>query len=131
MSAGNQYDEHWTIERAKEFMEEAVKLSNSKEFDFIGEVAKEQGSYKEVYNYLVDKFPELNNLLKQIKSNCECNCFYNGKMGKIVPSLSIMNLKSNHGWTDRIQQDLKHDGKIQVDKIKVEIVSGSINKDDK
>lgn len=107
MATGNQYNEHWTLEEATRFMKEAVELSKSREYDFIGEVAKKQEAYKEVYNYIVDKFPSLKNLLKQLKSNCESNCFYNGKNGNIVPSMAIMNLKSNHGWTDRQEIEQK------------------------
>lgn len=100
---GNTNAEIWTEEEAKSFLEEAVSISESEDYDFIGEVAKAQGSYKSVYSYLVDKFPSLKTLLDTLKSNCEANCFCNGKKGNITPSLAIMNLKSNHGWTDRVE----------------------------
>ena len=99
--AGNQWGEDWTLEKSEKFMQKAVELSKSLEFDFIGEVAKAQDSYHMVYTYIVTKFPQLKKYLNQVKSNCESNCFYNGKKGDITPSLAIMNLKSNHGWTDR------------------------------
>jgi hypothetical protein len=41
-------------------------------------------------------------ILNKIEQECEANCFLHGKKGEIVPSLAIMNLKSNHGWTDRV-----------------------------
>lgn len=99
--AGNQWSEQWTFEESEKFLLEAVKLSESEEFDFIGEVAKAHGTYRDCYDYIVEKFPQLKKLKNQIKNNCESNCFANGKKGIIVPSLAIMNLKSNHGWTDR------------------------------
>jgi hypothetical protein len=105
--AGNQYKEQWTLEEATKFMEEAVKLSRGKEFDFIGEVAKKQESYHHIYSYLVEKFTDLKPLFDELKSNCEANCFFNGKKGDIVPSMAIMNLKSNHGWTDRVDTTTK------------------------
>ncbi len=108
MAGGNQYNEHWTLEESEKFLLEAIEISKDKGMDFIGEVARKQESYKEVYNYIVDKFPILKPLLRAIKSNCESNCFYNGKKGDIVPSMAIMNLKSNHGWTDR--QDVTSKG---------------------
>jgi hypothetical protein len=111
---GNQYIEKWTLEESEEFLKKAVKLSNSREFDFIGEVAKEQGSYHHVYKYIVDKFPSLKEYLVEIKSNCETNCFFNGKKGNITPSLSIMNLKSNHGWTDRIESKNDNTEKVTI-----------------
>lgn len=107
MAAGNQYSEHWTLEQSSDFLDKAIEISKKKEYDFIGEVARQQNSYKEVYNYIVDKFPQLKHKLIQIKSNCERNCFYNGKNGDIIPSLAIMNLKSNHGWTDRVDTTTK------------------------
>jgi len=102
MAAGNQYNEHWTLEQSEDFLNEAVKKSEENGFDFIGEVAKELGSYVDVFDYIVDKFPTLKHLKQRIKRNCETNCFSSGKKGHIVPSLAIMNLKSNHGWTDRV-----------------------------
>lgn len=115
MAGGNQYSEHWTLEESESFIKEAVEISESLEYDFIGEVAKKQGTYHHVYGYIVEKFPSLKKYLKAIKHNCESNCFYNGKKGEIVPSLAIMNLKSNHGWTDRAETTLK--GKLQVSKL--------------
>jgi len=99
----NKNAEKWTLEEATIFIEKAVELSQDTEYDFIGEIAKELNQYKEIFSYLVDKFPELKQQHKRLVSNCESNCFYNGKKNKIVPSLAIMNLKSNHGWTDRIE----------------------------
>lgn len=94
--------EKWNIEEATELMNNALELSKDLKFDFIGEIAKELGQYKEIFSYLSDKFPLLKDTHKKIISNCEANCFYNGKKQNIVPSLAIMNLKSNHGWTDRV-----------------------------
>ena len=108
---GNKNAEKWTFEEAEELLKKAIEISKKRDYDFIGEVAKKQGTYKDFYNYIVNKFTELKPLLKQIKSNCESNCFYNGKKGNIVPSMAIMNLKSNHGWTDRVETDVTTKGK--------------------
>ncbi len=105
MAGGNQYNEHWTEEKAKEFMEKAVEVSKKGGYDFIGEVAKKLDSYVDVFDYIIDKFPALKEYKTRIKRNCETNCFSSGKNGSIVPSLAIMNLKSNHGWTDRVVTD--------------------------
>lgn len=99
----NKNAEKWTEEEATSFFLLALDMSEreNREFDFIGEIARELKSYKEIFSYLVGKFPSLNTYHKRLISNCEANCFYNGKKQNIVPSLAIMNLKSNHGWTDR------------------------------
>jgi len=102
--------EKWGVNEATKFMDEAVELSSDRDYDFIGEVAKDLGQYHHLFKYLVDKFPSLKTHHNKILSNCESNCFYNGKKNKIVPSLAIMNLKSNHGWTDRSQTDITTNG---------------------
>jgi hypothetical protein len=102
------------LEESEAFLKRAVALSSSLDYDFIGEIAKKQNTYHNVYGYIVEKFPSLNHYLEQIKQNCESNCFYNGKKGNIVPSLAIMNLKSNHGWTDRTENKSEHSGSITI-----------------
>ncbi len=108
---GNKNAEKWTFEEAEKLLLNAVELSKKQGYDFIGEVAKKQGTYYDVYSYLTDKFTELKPLLKQVKRNCEANCFSDAKKGNIVPSMAIMNLKSNHGWTDRVETDVTTKGK--------------------
>jgi hypothetical protein len=99
--------EKWTLQEAENFFNSAIALSEDRNYDFIGEIAKEMKSYKEIFTYLSDKYKELKTLHNVLLSNCEANCFYNGKKQNIVPSLAIMNLKSNHGWTDRIDNTTK------------------------
>jgi hypothetical protein len=130
----NKNAEKWDIDAASVFFNNAYKLSKEKKadvytYDFIGELARELGEYKEIFSYLSNKFPSLNNIHKKIISNCESNCYYNGKKQNIVPSLAIMNLKSNHGWTDRTQTDVTSMGKPIANKMKVEIMDYS-EKDD-
>lgn len=104
--------ETWTLEEATKFMNEALELSKDKKYDFVGEVAKDLNQYHHLFGYLKNKFKELSYQYNMIYSNCESNCFYNGKKQNITPSLAIMNLKSNHKWTDRT--DTTSDGeKIQ------------------
>lgn len=97
----NKNAEKWTFADAEEFMLEALEKSKNDEFDFIGEVAKSMNSYIDVFDYLITKFPELKHIKNHIKRNCESNCFSNGKRGDINTAMAIVNLKSNHGWTDR------------------------------
>lgn len=109
---GNQYHEKWTEDEAIRILEDAIKLANSKEgnaytYDFIGEVARDMGYYKEIFTYLKDKFKSCKPLHRQLVSTLESNCFYNSKKGNIKEATAIVNLKSNHNWTDRVEQ--KHD----------------------
>lgn len=100
---GNLNAEKYSLEEAIKLFSEALIISTDKEFDFIGEVASQQGLYKDLYNHLLKRFPELTPIFNNIKNNLESNCYHNGKKGNIIPSLAIINLKSNHGWTDRIE----------------------------
>lgn len=98
---GNNNAEVWTEEKAKELFENALAKSTENEYDFIGEIARDLGTYREVFTYLSDKFNSLKNIHKQILSNLEANCFSHSKKGTINTAVGIVNLKSNYGWTDK------------------------------
>lgn len=117
--------EIWTEEVAIKFMENALKVCKKKGFDFIGEVASELNTYREVFVYLKNKFPSVKTLYKRLQQQCETNCFSHAKKGDIVPSLGIINLKSNHGWTDRVDTTSKGD-KIE----RTEIDYSKVSNDD-
>ena len=113
----NKNAEKWTLKEATKLFDSCLETAKDKDLDcndFIGEVAQENNSYLTQLDYLKEKFPELEKTYKAIKNYCEANCFRNGKKGEIVPSLAIMILKSNHGWTDRAETT--HKGKIDLSK---------------
>jgi hypothetical protein len=70
------------------------------------------GTYHKVFDYLSDKYPVLKNMHEKIISNCETNCFSNSKKGNIREATAIVNLKSNHGWTDRSENNVNVKGNI-------------------
>ena len=113
--------EKWTLEVATEFMEKAVELSRDSDYDFIGEIAFDLNSDKGTFDYIIQKFPQLKRLKTRLKNNCERNCFRNIKKENINTAAGIINLKSNHGWSDRIQQDVTTGG----DKIQTQFIVGS------
>lgn len=115
---GNKNAEKWIIEEAETFFNKAIALANKKEivklkkgeytieveqykYDFIGEVARELKSYKSIFTDLKNKFPELQYAHIQLIETLEANCFWNSKRGAIKEATAIVNLKSNHKWTDR------------------------------
>lgn len=107
----NKNAEKWTLNNSLELFEKCLKTAKDTSLDcndFIGEVAQVNGVTITTLDYIKNKFPELETIYKEIKSNCEANCFRNGKKGNIIPSLAIMNLKSNHGWTDRLDTTTKN-----------------------
>lgn len=110
--------EKWGLDESIIFMQLALKTAKEKGHDFIGEVASDLDTYREVFVYLKNKFKECKPLYKRLEQQCESNCFSHGKTGKIVPSLAIMNLKSNHGWTDRMDTTSKGN-EIQSEKVTI------------
>lgn len=104
---GNKNAEKWTYEEADKLFQKALELSYDKEFDFIGEIARELKTYHHVFSFLSDKFPQFKETHKIILSNLESNCFFNSKKGNINVAVGIVNLKSNHGWTDRTDHTTK------------------------
>lgn len=119
MAAQTKNAEKWTIKESEKFLIASLELAKEKAHDFIGEVARDMDQYRELYTYLVKKFPTLKPLYNRIIQECETNCFSHGKKGDIVPSLAIMNLKSNHKWTDRVETDITTGGeKINIPVIK-------------
>jgi len=98
---GNTNAEKWTVEQAEDLFRSALEMSFDEKYDFIGEIAKELRSYIDLFDYLIEKYPHLKSVKTQIMRNCEANCFANAKKGKIKEATAIVNLKSNHKWTDR------------------------------
>ena len=116
---GNKNAEKWSEELSIKLFENAIELTNQKEtffvngknikgysFDFIGELARELNTFKEIFTHLKGRFNTLDELHKTLITNIESNCYYNTKRGLIKEATGIVNLKSNHKWTDRSQTDL-------------------------
>jgi hypothetical protein len=100
--------EKWNEEDSIELFNKAIELTEgNSEYDFIGEVAKELGTYRDVFTYLKDKFESCKHLYKQLSQNLEANCFSHSKKGEINTAVGIVNLKANYGWTDRIDTTTK------------------------
>ena len=115
---GNNNAEKYDLDAAVKMFNDAIDMTNQKEevkingekiqgykYDFIGEIAGELNTFKEIFNHLLSRFKkELKYLNNQLHTNIERNCYYNGKKGAIKEASAIMNLKSNHKWTDRRDQ---------------------------
>ena len=101
----NKNAEKWTYEEAKNVFEQALKKSNEKEYDFVGEIARDLGVDRKLFTYLSKKYEDLALTHDLILANLEANCFTHTKKGEINTAVGIVNLKSNYGWTDRVHQD--------------------------
>ena len=133
---GNKNAEKWNFRKAIELFRDAIELSERREdqnvydkngelidsfkiysFDFIGEVARELGTFHHIFDHLTKRFPSLKRLKNQLINNLESNCYYNTKKGYIKEATGIVNLKSNHKWTDRQHTDNNHSGEINITKL--------------
>lgn len=112
---GNINAEKWTLKEAKELFDEAVEMSKEEDYDFIGEIARDLGTYRDVFKYLSDKFDQLKPFHNIILSNLEANCFSHAKKGDIKEATAIVNLKSNYKWTDRVQNENNNTHKFEGD----------------
>lgn len=106
----NKNAEQWNLHDSIKLFNDAIELSLTDDFDFIGEIARDLGVYRELFVYLSNKYKEIEPLHKTILSNLEANCFSHSKMGKIKEATAIMNLKSNYKWTDRSDVTSKEEG---------------------
>ena len=124
---GNTNAQIWTLEKSSELLDKAIELTNETEniivdkipveaykFDFVGEIARELNVYHSLLTRDIPKqHPELQGKVKLLVSKLEANCYSNTKKNKINTAVGIVNLKSNHGWTDR-QQIEQHQTNIDL-----------------
>lgn len=104
---GNKNAEKWTFRKSVQLFHEAIELTEKKDdkfyqYDFIGEIAAELGTFKEIFEHLTKRFQILERLKKQLHTNIERNCYSNVKKGGIKEATGIINLKSNWKWKDRV-----------------------------
>jgi hypothetical protein len=125
---GNKNAEVWTFDKSNELLDKATELTNETDFyivgsgmnamnlegykfDFIGELARELNIYRDLIpRDIPNRFPELRDKVNLIISRLESNCYSNTKKGLINTATGIINLKSNHKWTDRVANDLTSGG---------------------
>jgi hypothetical protein len=137
---GNKNAEKWSFKKAVKLFHEAIELTERKkehlvdiaknielterkpikitcyDFDFIGEIASELGTFHKIFDHLTERFPILQRLKNQLYNNIERNCYYNTKKGAIREATGIVNLKSNWKWTDRSENrvDVSEDMKVYL-----------------
>mgnify|MGYP000344251912 FL=1 len=108
---GNKYNEKYDIKTAKKFFEDSLALVKSDENIFyIGQVAVKMNTYRDLYDYLLDKFKEkdedFRTIKKEIDTILESRVVEQTMQGKANPTFSIFMMKNNHGWRDKQEQDI-------------------------
>ena len=98
------------IELARTSQETDEKGVTSYKYDFIGEVCNDLGITRHHISHWGERFKSIVELKKTLKAILESNCYDNTKKGRINTAVGIINLKSNHQWTDRIVE--KQEGEV-------------------
>lgn len=103
---GNNNAELWTEDKSLKFMKEALKtLKNDKEIMFIGSLAVKQSTYRQIYQYITDKFKgvEFNTIKKEINNIIETRLFESALTNSVNSTVAIFGLKNNHKWKDKFE----------------------------
>ena len=100
----NKVAEKWTKQETELFFNESLAISEKTDIYFIGTIAKELKTYRDVYNYLINKFPVFSTIKDKIDSNIENNLFLAGLTDKDISTpLAIFGLKNSHNWKDKTE----------------------------
>jgi len=106
---GNKAAEKWTLSETTILFDKAIDLS--KKAITLTDIAIELDLYPNIFDYLVEKFPEFISKKKEILKLIENNTYKGALNGDFVPSVAIFGLKNNHGWKDRTETDITTNGK--------------------
>lgn len=95
----NKLAEKWTQPVALELAQKALSVIDNDCF-FLSDVADRCGTYRQLFEYLMDKFNEdedVFNTIKRLFNKCESIVANKTAKGEIVPALGIFILKAYHG----------------------------------
>jgi len=101
----NNNAEKWNEKNSKALLDNALDLSYDEKYSWIGSIWRELVVAPSTIQYLTEKFPELKITLELVKNNCAHNCFVNAQDKGKHNQAFILNLKSNHGWTERVESN--------------------------
>ena len=130
----NKNAEKWTQEKTLELVQQAYDTVTDDCY-FLSDVADKCGVYRQLFDYLMDKFNDdqmVFDTLKRLYNKCEAIVTKNTANGKIVPSLGIFILKAYHGLfeTSKLNADVTGDMALTgVSGFKVIIENDSHDKD--
>lgn len=105
---GNTNAEKWTEQEAKDFVQEVEEyIADNEDCVFIGEAVTECGQYRQVWNYLSNKFQDsiVFDTIRVIESILENRLYKKGLTKDFSGRLVEFGLKNNHGWKDRKELD--------------------------
>lgn len=100
---GNLNAEQYTLEDSLDLFGQMIIMSQDDNYTFIKQITRQFGVTENVIKHLVKRFQTLKEPYDLIKENLETNCYTATNDGKLKLPLAMLNLKSNYGWTDRVE----------------------------
>lgn len=114
----NKFAEKWKLEDAQELFTKGLYiLEQDPSIAFIGELAVELNTYRELFSYLANKFNDddmIFNTNKKIHTIIENRLFKLGLTNVNNPTLTIFGLKNNHNWKDKTESDVTQSTTLNI-----------------
>jgi hypothetical protein len=106
---GNKNNEKYDYQTAKKFFEDSLELlNNDPSILYIGTLAVRMGIYRQLYDYLLDRFIDLDTIKKRIDTILESRVVERTMNNEVNATFSIFMMKNNHGWSDKHEVDNTH-----------------------
>jgi hypothetical protein len=110
---GNKYNEKYDYKTAKAFFEDSLKkVKSDKQICYIGSLATKMNTYRQLYDYLLDRFKDLDTIKKEIDGILESRVAEKAMNNEVNSTFAIFMMKNNHGWKDK--QESEHTGEIKI-----------------
>ncbi len=106
---GNKNAEKWTVEKAREFAENAYNAVDEECF-FISSIAVKIDSYRDQFAYLMKKFKDdevVFRTLKRMYGKAESILWEKSSKGEIDKTIAIFALKSLHGLFETSKHEVE------------------------
>lgn len=100
---GNLNAELYSLEDSLDLFGQMLVMSRDNKYTFIKQLSIQFGISYDIIVHLKKRFSQLVPIYNLIKDNLENNCYTASNEDKLKLPLAILNLKSNYGWTDRIE----------------------------
>lgn len=113
---GNKAAEKWTEERALKLGNDLIEWMNENDDNMFFEefLLIEKDLYEEIISYLCKKFTSFLKLIKKAQKIQEIKLKKFGVQDRLNASMTKFTLINNHGWKDRIEQDVKQESSINI-----------------
>lgn len=108
---GNKNGEKYSKEVATKLFQDSLALVQEDDtIKFIGTLAVKMNIYRQLYDYLIDRFFELDTIKRKIDAILESRVVEMVLNNKGNPTFAIFHLKNNHNWADKTE--VEHSQKI-------------------